>query len=451
MSPMNHTYLIGVAASAVVAVTVAAAQTCSPATQPSGNASQIGEWTTNQLLKVTDPEEGDPTYQCQGIHAVLLRSGKVLIGSLMASQIDVVPDVVIYDPVTDVVKNVGWPTTDHKWFCGSHIQLGDGTILITGGGSDTGGRDCPGTYQNTIYDPAGTESDQYGDFGVGSWVTGPNEVWRMDPTVEESTWITRRWYPTTVYMGSNKVAVIDGVCECVNCGANNPINCLDVPNVDWPTDHFPFCNGNPRIPVILDVSDPDPLDWTWTPLYDAHYCLPTDAATCPVGPEGTTDNPYGWYPPSPCPEGLSNNFDLKYYPFAFYLSSGRLAIPSSPYGDQDDRQARLLRPSLGDWLVDEDELPTPPIIGGTAVMVGKDKIMLAGGATGSCAENCGEESSPETISKAAYLLDAGAANPTWTQLADMEFRALALLPRSAAFRPEISNCRPVRRVSPRSA
>lgn len=356
----------------------------------------------------------------QAIHGAVLRSGKVILAGLMDDVGDCVPDVVILDPLTEVCKNVGWPfpntLDDHVLFCGAQSAMTDGRILWVGGGARavvSSGRDCPGTDQTTIYDPANTFTDGQGNWGTGQWIVGPPEIWPMDPNNPlGSLRQTRRWYPTMTMLGDGRFLILDGACECVGCGDQNPINC------NPEDDGYPFCNGNPRIPVILDTSAGSVSQWAFTPLYDAHYCYPHAGLPCPVGPTAPPASPN-----PPCPTGgvPASPFDLAYYPFVFTLSDAKIYVPSSPYGTIAGNVGRKLHDKSGTWIT--QNVPTPPIIGGAAVLFGRDRIMLAGGPTQNCAENCGVHGPDTSLpDNRVYVLENAATATSWTQKAAMNHR-----------------------------
>ncbi|TWT43918.1 hypothetical protein RAS1_03200 [Phycisphaerae bacterium RAS1] len=242
----------------------------------------------------------------------------------------------------------------------------------------------------------------------------------MDPIQPSSEWETKRWYPTSTVLGDGKVLVLDGACECVGCTDDTVCNDDTTPPDDqWPLDRYPFCHGNPRIPVLFN---PNPSTWSppafaWTPFYDAHYCNGGAPEPCPVGPLGPAwfEN---WSPPSPCPPTATNGFDLAYYPWSCVLSDGRLYVPSSLYGDPNAIQGRRLHPKLGTWSA----APTPPVVGGSAVLFGRDKILIAGGPNKDmpCAENCGIHTPTVPPDNRVYLLENATSDTAqWVQKASM--------------------------------
>ncbi|TWT43692.1 hypothetical protein RAS1_00910 [Phycisphaerae bacterium RAS1] len=153
------------------------------------NPSSMGCWGPLVALKINAGEVGGLTANSQAIHAVLLKNGNVLFADLMNDVSDSRPDVLILDPrpmegyPDGRVKNVGWPTTNHRLFCGSQNVLPDGRVVFFGGGDLTGDRDCPGTYQTTLYIPAlDTDPDW-----IGTWQAGPDESWDIPNDGSAST------------------------------------------------------------------------------------------------------------------------------------------------------------------------------------------------------------------------------------------------------------------------
>ncbi|MGY1779670.1 radical copper oxidase GlxA [Geodermatophilus sp. SYSU D01036] len=88
---------------------------------------QYGSWETVEL-----PEE----FRVRAVHAVLLRTGKVLIvagsGNDPASFDAGTFETVLWDPAADTYEHVETP---EDLFCGGHAQLPDGNVLIAGGTS----------------------------------------------------------------------------------------------------------------------------------------------------------------------------------------------------------------------------------------------------------------------------------------------------------------------------
>ncbi|TWT43919.1 hypothetical protein RAS1_03210 [Phycisphaerae bacterium RAS1] len=178
--------------------------TCPAQSSPS----TMGQWSNLECLKINynpdgslpnpnchprqaclDACNGDPEcearcqncWNVQAVHASLTRTGKLLLADLMSGQFDPRPDVVLLDPVTGKCRDVGWPSSNHVLFCSGHCVIDSGLVAFFGGGAETGGRDCPGTPQVTLYDPAGTDTDASGNFGKGSWIQGPRETMAHGP------------------------------------------------------------------------------------------------------------------------------------------------------------------------------------------------------------------------------------------------------------------------------
>ncbi len=124
---------------------------------------QFGSWDPPQDMKVANPEPNEPAGRMVVVHAVLLRTGKVLCidrhGTLSSST----PDVVLFDPQTgsvDLVYDGGSGPENQYLYCSGHVVLSDGRVLFAGGGYSQ----LCGTETTVVYDPA---AGPVGDFVAG--------------------------------------------------------------------------------------------------------------------------------------------------------------------------------------------------------------------------------------------------------------------------------------------
>ena len=136
-----------------------------------------GEW--SEPLPIT---VGGTTYSI--MNAAMLRSGKVLL-------IPSSTDTVLWNPSTLAFSVRDGATTGltADLFCSGHAFLGDGTLLVVGGGGASIG--VPSSIQGWKFDP---------DPGAETWSRTTSDMAYM------------RWYPTAVTLGDDpaRVLVISG-------------------------------------------------------------------------------------------------------------------------------------------------------------------------------------------------------------------------------------------------
>jgi hypothetical protein len=122
-----------------------------------------------------------------GIHAVLLRNGKVL---LFGHSDDTHSSAArVLDPVTGVVNDVTFQKSPPiNFFCSAHNQLPDGTILIAGGQihGDYADKIYKGTDEATLFNPA-------------------KNTWTRLPRMNHA-----RWYPTNTALPDGTTLVATG-------------------------------------------------------------------------------------------------------------------------------------------------------------------------------------------------------------------------------------------------
>lgn len=139
------------------------------------------------------------------IHAVLLRTGKVLYYDTEGRRSNS-GDAHLYDPVTRTTEQVRPPTINGKpinLYCGSQTVLPDGRVLLMGGTLAYG--PFRGLKMVFTFDPGRKQWTRHGDMRHG------------------------RWYPTQVQIPDGRVVVIDGTDE--NGGRN-----ADIEVFDWRTN-----------------------------------------------------------------------------------------------------------------------------------------------------------------------------------------------------------------------
>jgi hypothetical protein len=122
-----------------------------------------------------------------GIHAVLLRTGKVLLFG--HSDDTHSSEACVLDPVTGIITDVTFTKSPPiNFFCSAHNQLPDGTILIAGG-------QIHGDYADSMY--KGTDEATLFNPAKNSWTRLP----RMSHA---------RWYPTNTALSDGTTLVATG-------------------------------------------------------------------------------------------------------------------------------------------------------------------------------------------------------------------------------------------------
>jgi hypothetical protein len=159
------------------------------ATQPAAGASldpqKYGQWTKLPY-----------DMQSRSVHVSLLRTGKVLLVAGSGNIMNTALKAHLWDPATGIMKSVPPP---YDMFCGGHVALPNGDIMIVGG--------------TTLY--SGQNN--------GKWMGSPkaykfdvtNEKWVALPSMRDG-----RWYPTAVLNGAGNVDVFGGLRKD---GGNNVI------------------------------------------------------------------------------------------------------------------------------------------------------------------------------------------------------------------------------------
>lgn len=144
---------------------------------PQGNPAQIGSWTAPTKLGVV------------AIHAVLLRTGKVLVWWYPQGSATHSPSR-LFDPKTGKIKDVTIPF-EGDFFCAGQNVLPDGRVMVTGGlvGNPYPGVPDAGTPLTAFFDPI-TET----------WTQGPN----MN---------LARWYPTNIELNNGNFLTVSGKNE----------------------------------------------------------------------------------------------------------------------------------------------------------------------------------------------------------------------------------------------
>ncbi len=142
------------------------------APQPSEDPSIIGEWAAPMAWPVI------------GVHAALLRTGKVLHYSWPETTPGA--EAWLWDPETETLEPA---LADRNVFCGAHAFLPNGRLLVTGGSTAVSEQDARGSKDINVFDPF-TETWTYvGDMQVG------------------------RWYPTNITLPDGRILVVSGLDE----------------------------------------------------------------------------------------------------------------------------------------------------------------------------------------------------------------------------------------------
>jgi Domain of unknown function (DUF1929) len=339
-----------------------------------------GQWDALVPMQLTPPNGTTPM---QVIHAILLRTGKVLCIDEDHNFPPESPEIVLFDPGTsaagdEAIKLVfetyppgqtpqGYPNF-HDMFCSGHTALSDGRIFFSGGGNPSLG--VFGTSRSTVYVPIEVGTWE----GVGS---AGREEWDLDGVPPIQPVETRRWYPSCTTLGDGTVLVTDGGVH--GCGADSVA-------------------GNPNIPVVLEVNSGPPSQWTWNPLYLAEY--------------NQCSNP---------------PFDLAWYPFIFQLNDGRVFMAGSHYANATTdfplgKSTLVFDVGAETWSLFPNPAPADSIKGGSAVMFqvnGSYRIMKSGGGTVSTNGDGCLPIPTGPVTNRAFIIDPHAATPAWTEIAPM--------------------------------
>jgi hypothetical protein len=163
------------------------------ATQPAagtacsaGPACTAGSW---QVMPFNAP--------VRGIHAVVLKSGDVLLVAGSGNDPTAFAagsfTTAVYHPRTGTFTNVPTPA---DLFCAGHVQLSDGRVLIMGGNKDypaaDGSHGYKGLKDSYIFDPATNAYTRVNDMSAGSWypsatVLGNGDVISLGGLGEDSS------------------------------------------------------------------------------------------------------------------------------------------------------------------------------------------------------------------------------------------------------------------------
>lgn len=171
------------------------------------------------------------TFNLHAIHAIALKSGKVLFLTKKAAS----PNIVLLDPSDD---SVSVPASEHQspqdFYCSGHCQI-DGKVLFAGGGEDTQGHEFVATFDPDLLDKDPPENP---------WQQMGNMPLPGD----------KRWYPTLTTLGTGKVLVTggrdDNTCDR---------NCTETPYEDTPLLFDPSLPPGPGQWSYL--GNPDPPDY----------------------------------------------------------------------------------------------------------------------------------------------------------------------------------------------
>lgn len=152
-----------------------------------GNEAQVGQWSN-----VVD-------WPVLAIHAALLPSGKVLAfggnyypnfkkGDLYTNEIDT------WDPATNAHEAGPFKTLNKSLFCGGHVLLADGRLMVAGGDDLT-------NVDQTPNDPY-SANEGIRDVYVYDYT---KKEWSAAPPMQDA-----RWYPTTTLLPSGEVLALSG-------------------------------------------------------------------------------------------------------------------------------------------------------------------------------------------------------------------------------------------------
>lgn len=216
-----------------------------------------GQWETVPAgfrIPVTPPTLFDPYDRTRTItdtrglfvvHAVLLRTGKVLCFCGHVEGMFYAPIAYLYDPTvpaTALLKAVPMPA-GIDLFCCHFVQLYDGRVLVVGGSQQD--------------DISGPTLQYHGSEGA-------KDVVVFDPTTEAFTALPAlslqqgRWYPTPVLLGDGRVLVISGRLQSGGRTATNQAGIADLveaisPKADARTTLTNTGAAAPRLPIYPGI------------------------------------------------------------------------------------------------------------------------------------------------------------------------------------------------------
>jgi hypothetical protein len=169
-----------------------------PSTEP---LSATGRWTVREGVD-----------HARTVHAVLLQNGKLLLmagsgNSRMEFKAGCFRSYV-YNPVAGTWKEIQTPT---DLFCGGHVQLANGNVLILGGTREYPAPPKPGEYPSTIY--KGENASWIFNIKTEAYEKVPyNELDPHQPR-EPGPLLNGAWYPSATELGNGNVISFGGLNE----------------------------------------------------------------------------------------------------------------------------------------------------------------------------------------------------------------------------------------------
>jgi len=233
-------------------------------------------------LSVNDPRDLFP------LHAVMLRTGKVLWFSGHAEHNHYAEASWVFDPTDSTLRRAAFPSTV-DFFCCHYVQLPDGNILAVGGSQhDFATVSSRGSKTVAIFEPSGAS---------GAWRPTGHEL------------LQGRWYPTAVLLGDGRVLVFSGRREP---GVSNAFaNIADWVEVLRPPDYIPehLTVGPTEVPLPLYPGlhlAPDGRVYYTHTNWGQEIDEPTTRALRVTGPTSGAWDDFGFQPDQPRrEEGMS--------------------------------------------------------------------------------------------------------------------------------------------------
>jgi hypothetical protein len=169
-----------------------------PSTEP---LSATGRWTVREGVD-----------HARTVHAVLLQNGKLLLmagsgNSRMEFKAGCFRSYV-YNPVAGTWKEIQTPT---DLFCGGHVQLANGNVLILGGTKEYPAAPNPGEYPSTIY--KGENTSWIFNIKTEEYEKVPYDELNPHQPKEPGPLLSGAWYPSATELGNGNVISFGGLNE----------------------------------------------------------------------------------------------------------------------------------------------------------------------------------------------------------------------------------------------
>lgn len=169
--------------------------------ETAGNLYERGRWTVIEGTK-----------DARSVHAVLLQNGKLLImagsGNNRMEFARGCFRTYIYNPVENTWKEI---LTPKDVFCGGHVQLANGNVLIIGGTRGYPPAPKAGEYPSTIY--KGENTSWIFNIRTEEYEKVPYDEAHPNNTNEPGPLLNGAWYPSATELGNGNVISFGGLNE----------------------------------------------------------------------------------------------------------------------------------------------------------------------------------------------------------------------------------------------